>query len=67
MSIPTLLTVHQVAARLNVKAGTVREWINAGYIPGGCKPGGGRVHRFASNAIDEWINAGCPRPLKRAK
>ena len=58
----TLLTVHDVAARLNMKAVTVRDWANAGYIPGGCKPFGGRVHRFNSIVIDEWINAGCPRP-----
>jgi excisionase family DNA binding protein len=67
MTTLTLLTVNEVAAKLNVKSPTLREWINQGWVPGGCKPGGGRVHRFNSNVIDQWIEAGCPRPLKRAK
>lgn len=63
----TLLTATQVADKLNVRPPTMRAWINKGWVPGGFKPGGGRVHRFNPIVIDEWINAGCPRPLKRDK
>jgi|Laugrefabdmm15dn_1035133.scaffolds.fasta_scaffold361042_1 excisionase family DNA binding protein len=63
----TLLTVSDLAAKLNVRPNTVRTWINAGYIPGGFKLGAGRVHRFNANIIDKWIEDGCPRPLKQTK
>jgi excisionase family DNA binding protein len=45
---PTLLTVRQVAARLNVHPGTVRRWVRSGRLPA-VKVG--RVVRFDQEQV----------------
>lgn len=42
---------------------TTRRKIDQGLIPGCFRVG--RSVRFHADAIDEWINNGCPRPWSR--
>ena len=49
-----LLTPEDAAARLGVSPRTVREWLRAGKLPGGCKPNG-KLWRVKEDALDCFI------------
>lgn len=49
----TLLTVKQVAERLNVAPKTVRKWRQMGKIPATMLPGG--MLRFSERVVNAWV------------
>lgn len=49
-----ILTVEQVAEKLQVKPNTVRAWLRKGRIPGRKI---GRVYRVAEDELDAFVNA----------
>lgn len=60
----TLLTVNQVAARLQVKNYTVREWLKDGRLRG-AKPGG-KEWRIRERDLDGRIEPRSENPLQKA-
>ena len=50
-----LLTVEQVAARVNVRPATVREWIRTGYLPALQVGPGGRRYAIRPDDLDRVL------------
>ncbi len=48
-----LLSVRQLAERLNVREGTIYMWVKLGKVP--CLRLGRRTIRFSENAIELWL------------
>lgn len=57
-----MLTLAQIAARLQVAGHTVRRWYTAGVMPAPMKIA--RRLRWEEKTINEWIENGCPRVEK---
>jgi len=55
---PGMLTVHDVARMLNCSARTVYRLVDTGRMPRPVKLGA--LVRWPRQAIEQWINAGCP-------
>jgi excisionase family DNA binding protein len=56
---PALLTVHDVARRLNCSARTIYRLTDAGKMPRPVKLNA--LVRWRRETIENWINQGCPR------
>lgn len=54
-----LLTIDEVAAKLRVSPGTVRNMRRDGRIPQPIELSGNHI-RWSAKVIDTWIEAGCP-------
>src|SRR5262249_47702938 len=61
--IPLQLTVEQFAILTNYSVRTVKRLVSAGAIPGITRVG--RCVRLNRRAVEQWIEAGCPRPAGR--
>lgn len=55
-----MLTIRQLATKLNVSTMTIRRYHTAGLIPPPKRPGG-RLLRWDERDIDEWLASNCPR------
>ena len=55
-----ILNVSDVAQLFGCSPKTVRSWVKDGQIPHFRLPGGHL--RFRRAQIEQWINAGCPKP-----
>ncbi len=60
---PQMLDVNQVADRLTCSPRTVYRQVDMGRMPAPVRIG--RLVRWSSDAIDEWVARGCPDPRQR--
>jgi len=58
-----LLTVREIAARLKCSTRMVYRLADAGRMPPPCRLG--KLVRWKTEAIDAWIEQGCPNCRKR--
>ncbi len=63
-TIPSLLTVDDVARVLQVSTRSVRRLVDEGHCPPPVKVSR-RLIRWEPKAVHEWIASGCPRCRKR--
>ena len=62
---PALLTVHEVADLLHCSARTVYRLADSGRMPRPVRLGA--LVRWRRATINDWIDAGCPAPQRRAR
>jgi excisionase family DNA binding protein len=62
MSDTTLMTVDDIAKKLNCSTRTVYRLTDRGFVPPPIRLG--RLVRWSPEAIDRWLAMGCPKPEK---
>lgn len=62
MTTPTLLTLHEVAAQLDVSSSTIRRWTATAHFPAPMRLGP-RLLRWDAESVTWWLNNHRPRGI----